>query len=460
MSKADDDQKIQTGTRRKRERPEVYRIKHSDARKPGRREFLTGTLATAGLLVSAADRSVNATDEKTRLAKKLKCSGAYAHGAEISGVAISPDGKTLFSSGYDTMVKVWSFPDGRLLSTLEGHREPILCMALSPNGKRLLTSDDSGEVRLWRIKKKRPERSKLKKVLDQHSDPVEAVAVSPDNKFAVSADRFGTFVVWSLPGGRKITTWKSENRVNGIAISPDGKILASVGYDKKLDIWSLKDNNLGTLIRSIDIGEWNDAVLFSPDGSRIVTRYWLDFRIRIWRTKDWKQEKCLTFDDYDVEALAFNPDGSLLAGGQEEIKIWSFPSMKTKASFSQGDGHAGVMTFSPDGEVLVTGNWASSTTLKYGQEGQIKIWDHSKKKRAQVRCMIDLEATPKNRSVPQYSYRDAKGRKVTVTLPNCKCAPQLPEDAKCVCDTVEGSFCGCDKDVGGCTVYTHYWHPN
>lgn len=453
MAKAKDADEHLSEQPRTREKPEIYKIiRGGHARLPGRRRFLTGALATTGLLVSAGEHPVRAAGGDPLPSKKgIECGGACAHRFEVTGIAVSPDGKTLISCSNDEMIKLWSFPEGRLIHTLEGHREAILCMALSPNGQHLITGDEKGEVRLWIIRKKKPERSKFKKVLSHHTDIVEAAAISPDSKFAVTADIFGTFVVWSLPDGGKITSWKGPNRVDCVAFSPDGKIFAAVGADHKLDIWSFEKENLGTLLRSIDIGEWNDAVLFSPDGKRLVTRYWLDSRLRIWNTDNWTQEKYLGFDDIDVEALAFSPDGSILAGGRQVIKIWNFPSMKTKATIPEGGGNAVVMTFSPDGIHLVTGNWSNAG-------GQIKIWDHAKKKKGLQRCLIDLEAIRNTEAVSKYSYTDAKGRKITVTLPNCACAPQLPEVASCVCDTVNGSYCPCQPVGGGCPWV--YYYPN
>ena len=62
------------------------------------------------------------------------------HSGFVYGVAFSPDGKYLTTSGYDHTAKVWDAASGQVLLTLQGHSQPVLGVAVSPDGKRLATS--------------------------------------------------------------------------------------------------------------------------------------------------------------------------------------------------------------------------------------------------------------------------------------------------------------------------------
>ncbi|NEP44272.1 MAG: hypothetical protein F6K35_35635, partial [Okeania sp. SIO2H7] len=59
--------------------------------------------------------------EKTTL-PSLTLSG---HKGWVYAVAISPDGKTMASSGYDGTIKIWNFSNGQLLNTIDAHKDAI-----------------------------------------------------------------------------------------------------------------------------------------------------------------------------------------------------------------------------------------------------------------------------------------------------------------------------------------------
>ena len=43
------------------------------------------------------------------------------HSADVTGVAVTPDGKRAVSGSLDHTLKVWDLETGRVLRTLEGH---------------------------------------------------------------------------------------------------------------------------------------------------------------------------------------------------------------------------------------------------------------------------------------------------------------------------------------------------
>jgi WD40 repeat protein len=74
----------------------------------------------------------------------------------ITHLAFSPDGKILASAGRDTLVKLWSVPDGKLLQDLGKSRggqfkDWIHASAFSPDGSRLAAADMAGQIHLWTL---------------------------------------------------------------------------------------------------------------------------------------------------------------------------------------------------------------------------------------------------------------------------------------------------------------------
>jgi len=70
--------------------------------------------------------------------------------SSVSGLAFSPDGKTL-ASGSDKTIKLWDLETGTLKQTLTGHDGFVYAVAFAPDGKTLASGSGDNKVKLWRI---------------------------------------------------------------------------------------------------------------------------------------------------------------------------------------------------------------------------------------------------------------------------------------------------------------------
>ena len=75
--------------------------------------------------------------------------GEIEDAVKIWALCWSPDGSTLATGGEDAVVKTWAARDGRLLQTLAGHGALVNSATFSPEGKTLLSSSDDGTIRFW-----------------------------------------------------------------------------------------------------------------------------------------------------------------------------------------------------------------------------------------------------------------------------------------------------------------------
>jgi WD40 repeat protein len=70
------------------------------------------------------------------------------HVGRVTGVGVSPDGRTLVSGGATGEVKFWDLRTGAELLGLRRHSTPVTVVEFAANGKLLVTGGD-GQLAVW-----------------------------------------------------------------------------------------------------------------------------------------------------------------------------------------------------------------------------------------------------------------------------------------------------------------------
>ncbi|XP_006868866.1 PREDICTED: neurobeachin-like protein 2 [Chrysochloris asiatica] len=136
-------------------------------------------------------------------------SGPWVPGSGVSGqvLAVTPDGKLLFSGGHwDGSLRVTALPRGKLLSQLSRHLDVVTCLALDTCGIYLISGSRDATCMVWRLLQQGGLSVGLApkpvQVLYGHDTAVSCVAISTELDMAVSGSEDGTVIIHTVRRGQ------------------------------------------------------------------------------------------------------------------------------------------------------------------------------------------------------------------------------------------------------------------
>lgn len=284
------------------------------------------------------------------------------HQGSVWSLAVSPDGKMLYSGSEDRQLNIWEFSTGTLTHTVFDAPDAIRAIAPSPDGKTLATSA-GGNIQQVSVAE-----GKSVGTFASGASPIWSLAISPNGEKIASTWEDKHIQVWNWQTGEALVNLKGHtDLVYAIAISPNNNYLVSGSQDKTIRVWDLANANvMHTLAGHTDAVR---AVAISPDGRTIASGSW-DKMVRLWDLTSGKPQATLFGHRDRVVAVAFSPDGTLLASGSSDntIKIWEVKTGKLLQTLDQSQGgHSDwvlSLAFSKDSRTLISGS----------KDQTIKLW--------------------------------------------------------------------------------------
>ena len=147
------------------------------------------------------------------------------------------------------------------------------------------------------------------------------------------------------------------------AFSPGGDLLA-ITSSGAVEIVDANDKSVIRVLRGHS--ETVTAVAFSPDGTLIATAS-EDDTARTWTTASGISHTCFSGHGDTVTAVAFSPDGTQLATASDDVtaRIWDTATGTRQHTLFGHIGPVTTVAFSPGGGAVATASW----------DGTARVWD-------------------------------------------------------------------------------------
>ena len=247
------------------------------------------------------------------------------------------------------------------IATIEGYLDIITSVAFSPDGAVLVYGSKAeahsrdATVVLWDLQ-------------TRESTPV----LDTEWVTYVAFSRSGTLAAGFLDGvklvdvGTRREIASLRGGYGNVAFSRDGTLLATLGGGLAIKLWEVRTRNLlATLEGHTD---QINAVAFSPDGALLASGSGNgelgDDAVRLWDVASQKEIATMAVPGFGVWSLAFSPDGTILAWGSAlgGATLWDVARREEIALAEKGGP---PVAFSPDGATLFFGSGS----------GEITLWD-------------------------------------------------------------------------------------
>jgi WD40 repeat protein len=307
-------------------------------------------------------------------------------------IAFSPDGKVL-AAAQSIEIHLFDTATGKVLHRLTETREgflghyAILGLTFSPDGKHLAAvkygMKDAGFSDI--------EIDKLIPLFDlwdvATGKPIRQTSGPNGRGYSLVGYRDGKLLAWErlglsssgrlldlLTGQVHFSLIPHQQYVPFAVLSPDGKTCAcpATAYgDYGVRRWDLAtgqelpklEGHNGSVV----------AIAFSPDG-KVLASASADSTVRLWDAKTHKLLATLRGHTDRLACIAFSSDGRTLgSGGRDKaVRLWDVPEGELLHELTEHQGFLDSVFFSPDGTLLVSG----ATAINAKNEGipEVIVW--------------------------------------------------------------------------------------
>ncbi|MEZ4428246.1 MAG: WD40 repeat domain-containing protein [Nannocystaceae bacterium] len=243
------------------------------------------------------------------------------------GLAWSPDGRWLLTTGYDSVARIWDVTGDAPPIVLAGHTAPVVWGgAFSPDGQAVATIGNDASVRIWSVGHvlEAPRAGELTIAAAQvhagHVRGAKQVRWSPDGSRVLTCSPDATARIWDPTGAvAPVVLEGHRGEVSAAEWSPDGRMVATASEDGTARLWSLDAVDAPRVLRG-----HRDAVAsidWHPDGGAVVTAS-ADGTVRVWTVADGATVDVLNLRAEVLAAEFVDGGARVRIAGDDALRLW------------------------------------------------------------------------------------------------------------------------------------------
>jgi WD40 repeat protein len=238
--------------------------------------------------------------------------------APIKALAFDPTGQILITGSADTTIGLWMVANGQRMAVLRGHSGSVEAVALNTGGTLVASGSADTTVRLLNLNE-----TMQRMTFEGHADEVTGVVFIGSTRLA-SASRDATIRLWDINTAAESARLTGHTGwIRALALNPVGDTLASASRDGTIRLW----DTLELTERAVFTHDGDSrAVAFSPDGALVAADD--GGTLRLWDAVGGRARlHSIDAHDKPILTLAFHPAGTLLVsgGGDNVIRLWGVP---------------------------------------------------------------------------------------------------------------------------------------
>ncbi|KAA8531623.1 hypothetical protein F0562_006332 [Nyssa sinensis] len=166
------------------------------------------------------------------------------HQDEVNCVRWNPMGSLLASCSDDVTAKIWSMKQDKYVHDLRDHAKEIYTISWSPTGSGtnnpnqqlvLASASFDSTVKLWGV-----EEGRLLCSLNGHRDAVYSVAFSPNGEYLASGSCDKSMHIWSVKEGKIVKTYTGNGEIFQVCWNKEGDKIAACFRDSTVCVMDFR----------------------------------------------------------------------------------------------------------------------------------------------------------------------------------------------------------------------------
>ncbi|MCJ1224222.1 hypothetical protein MMC12_000866 [Toensbergia leucococca] len=297
--------------------------------------------------------------------------GRPAHPSGPTFLTYTPNGRKLITAGSNNVVRVYTTGFDGEPTNIDDCQENNT--AIATTNDFFIAGSEDGTVCMYSL-----ESNSFDKILTRCTLPIRDIAISPDGNWAaVASDELTVKLVDTRDNLRVLCLREQPKPTKHLSFHPSGSYLAVSCTDGIVYIYSLSTEEpelvrkVDGLIRSLEADvETTSRAIWHPDGRAFgaptATR-----DIQVVSRSDGERQRAFAGGHMgDITALAWSPNGALLAtaGSDRKIILWETKTQKILARYDYPNvinvawhSHENILSFTTsDGELYIHTNFVSS----------------------------------------------------------------------------------------------------